>query len=106
MSIQGGSELARVFGRLIRRLREIQGMSDAELASKSGLDRKVIAELERADREPDVVELFAIAGACSVKSSWLTLATYTSEPVEVTDVQQPSSAVRRYFVNGYLVAYQ
>lgn len=59
-------------GNTVRRLREKQGISQEELADRSGLHRTYISGVERGVRNPTVVVLEKVADALGVELSALT----------------------------------
>lgn len=60
-------ELARAFGRELKRLRESSGLSQAELAKKADLNRTYISLLERGERQPTLSTLFSLAKSLGTK---------------------------------------
>lgn len=58
-------------GRAIRRQREAQGLSQEELAERSGLHRNYIGGIERGERNVGVKALFNIARGLKVRPSAL-----------------------------------
>ena len=49
-------------GRLIARARQAQGLSQAELARRTGLRRELVGRIERGQANPTLVVLIALAG--------------------------------------------
>ena len=60
-------DVRRMVGRNIRRLRIAGGLSQAELAERTGADRAYISGLELGQRNPTVITLWHIANAMGVK---------------------------------------
>ena len=56
-----------VAAELIAQIRESSGLSQAELARRSGLDRSVLNAYEHRRRQPSVAALSRIAGAAGVE---------------------------------------
>jgi transcriptional regulator with XRE-family HTH domain len=54
-------------GRNVRRLRTAAGISQAELASRMGVDRAYVSGLELGERNPTVITLWHVAEALGVK---------------------------------------
>lgn len=50
-----------LLGKTIREKRESQGLTQAELAEKAGLDRNYIGMVERGERNPSYISLHKIA---------------------------------------------
>ncbi len=56
-------DMRRLVGRNVRRLRLEQGLSQEQLAVRSGFSQQYISGLERGRRNPTVVSLFELAQA-------------------------------------------
>jgi len=65
------ANLTERFGNQVKRLRKKNGMSQLELAQKSGLDLTTINEIENGNREPMLRTIWRIAKALRVKMSEL-----------------------------------
>jgi transcriptional regulator with XRE-family HTH domain len=61
-----GEWLRHEFGRLLRELREERGFSQSELALESQLDQTFVSLLERGQRQPSLISLFALCDALRV----------------------------------------
>ena len=59
----------RVFGQGVAQLRNLQGMTVAELSERSGLDEATITELEAGERLPELDELNALSAGLGVRAS-------------------------------------
>lgn len=57
------------FGNNIRKLRKIKGLSQENLAFKTGLDRTYIGGIERGERNPSLKNIIKIAKALNVEIS-------------------------------------
>lgn len=53
-------------GESIRRLRQVRGLSQAELAERAGVDRKTVNRIEQGHHSMRVTTLFDIAGVLDV----------------------------------------
>ena len=62
-------EIAVAFGRVLRRLRLEQKISQEELAGNAGLQRKYISLLEKAQYQPKLTTVFSLASALNMKPS-------------------------------------
>lgn len=60
------SERERVAARLIEEIRRTSGLSQAELARRTGLDRSVLSAYEHGRRQPSVAALARIAAAAGL----------------------------------------
>lgn len=60
-------KLANEFGRLVKLQREKQGLNQAELADKAGLDRTYIGGIERGERNPSLNSIYKIANALKIE---------------------------------------
>lgn len=59
-------DMRRLVGRNIARIRKRQGMTQEELAEKSGFSQQYLSGLERGQRNPTVVTVYEIALALGV----------------------------------------
>jgi transcriptional regulator with XRE-family HTH domain len=60
------AKLLKTFGRSIRRLRKQRGLTQEDLAEKSGISRNYVSDMERGVRNPSVLALVALAKALRV----------------------------------------
>lgn len=60
-----------VFGKVLRKLRESQSLSQEKLAEYCDLDRTYISLLERGLRQPTISTIFKIADALNITPSEL-----------------------------------
>lgn len=60
------TELQKIFGNNVRRLREAQGLTQAELASKAGINRSYLGGVERGQRRICMENIAKIAAALTV----------------------------------------
>ena len=65
------TEIGRVVGNTIRKLREKQGISQEELAERAGIHRTFVSHVECATRNITIYNLVKIAKALKVKPSVL-----------------------------------
>lgn len=65
------SEVLAAFGARVRAARKDRGMSQAELATASGMDRVTISRVERGLQDLGVVRLLAIAEALNWEAALL-----------------------------------
>lgn len=56
-------DMRRVVGENVRRLRLAAGLSQEELAERSGFSQQYLSDLERGRRNPTVVSVFELAQA-------------------------------------------
>lgn len=63
--VKGGSNL-RDFGNRVRRERERMGMSQEELAARSGLHRTYVGSVERGERNVGLLNILRIAAALQI----------------------------------------
>jgi transcriptional regulator with XRE-family HTH domain len=61
--------LEEAFGQILKELRKEKGLSQEELAHKSGLDRTFISLLERGKRQPSLGTITSIAGVLELPAS-------------------------------------
>ncbi|KAA3435932.1 helix-turn-helix domain-containing protein [Rufibacter hautae] len=57
----------RTFGAVMQELRKGKGLSQEELAFRSGLDRTYISLLERGLRVPTIATLFKVSAALDIR---------------------------------------
>jgi transcriptional regulator with XRE-family HTH domain len=55
-----------VFGRAVRAIRDEKGISQEELAHRSGVDRSYMGGIERGERNPSLKNIFRIAEGLDV----------------------------------------
>lgn len=65
------SEVLAAFGARVAALRKARGMSQAELASASGLDRVTISRVERGLQDLGVVRMVALADGLRIEAAAL-----------------------------------
>ena len=56
-------DMRKLVGRNVRAVRQAQGMTQEQLAEKSGFSQQYISDLERGRRNPTVVSLYELAEA-------------------------------------------
>jgi transcriptional regulator with XRE-family HTH domain len=59
--------LRAAFGEILKELREERGFSQAQLALEAELDQSFLSLIERGDRQPSLLSLFAICDALKVE---------------------------------------
>lgn len=64
-------DVVALFGKNVRRLRDREGLSQEELAFRTGMKRSYLSDLERGTRNPTVRALGRLADALSVAPSRL-----------------------------------
>ncbi len=69
MSRKKNTSIQESFGQSIRRLRQLRGISQEQLADDSGLDRSYIGGVERGDRNPSLIAITKIAHGLQVAIS-------------------------------------
>lgn len=65
--MEDGEWLRVAFGQLLRELREERGLSQTQLALESDLDQSFLSLIERGERQPSLISLFALCEALQVK---------------------------------------
>lgn len=63
--------LIKIFGQVLRELRENENISQEKLAEYCDLDRTYISLLERGLRQPTITTLFKLSKALNIKPSRL-----------------------------------
>ena len=56
-------DMRKLVGRNVRAVRQARGMTQEQLAEKSGFSQQYISDLERGRRNPTVVSLYELAQA-------------------------------------------
>lgn len=56
-------DMRKLVGRNVRAVRQAKGMTQEQLAEKSGFSQQYISDLERGRRNPTVVSLYELAQA-------------------------------------------
>jgi transcriptional regulator with XRE-family HTH domain len=62
-----GQTLNQAFGKIIKQLRQDQGLSQQELADYSEVDRSYISDLERGRYNPTIQTIFKLSEILKVK---------------------------------------
>jgi transcriptional regulator with XRE-family HTH domain len=62
-------ELPRVFGEVVRELRQRQGLSQEHLAAAAGIDRAYMGGIERGLRNPSLTMISRVAGGLGLPMS-------------------------------------
>lgn len=62
----GAIDMRRLVGRNVARVRRAKGLSQEELAARSGFSQQYLSGLERGKRNPTVVTLYELARALGV----------------------------------------
>jgi transcriptional regulator with XRE-family HTH domain len=60
------AKLLKTFGRSVRSLRKRRGLSQEDLAEKSGISRNYVSDIERGVRNPGLLVMVALAKALKV----------------------------------------
>lgn len=69
---QNRDKILRGFGRHLAQLRHDAGLTQEEVAERSGLHANYIGDLERGERNPTLITLLAVAKAFGISVSELT----------------------------------
>lgn len=79
------SEVLPAFGARVAELRKARGMSQADLAAASGVDRVSISRVERGLQDLGVVRVVALAEGlgCEVAALWAGIAVHEANPTEI-----------------------
>lgn len=65
--MEDGYRLRIAFGQLLKELRQERGMSQSQLALESELDQTFVSLLERGQRQPSLLSLFALCDALDIE---------------------------------------
>jgi transcriptional regulator with XRE-family HTH domain len=60
------ADLPKVFGQVVRQLRQEQGISQERLAALAGIDRAYMGALERGTRNPSLTTIARVARGLSI----------------------------------------
>lgn len=71
MSFEDTKDKRIAFGKSLRNVRESLGLSLRELAAESGVDHSNIAQIERAERDPQLSTILVLAEALKINLSEL-----------------------------------
>jgi len=63
-----------VFGQRLKKAREYAGLTQEQLAEKSGIDQRTISKIERGDQQ-GTTAIVDLARACNVDPGWLSSGT-------------------------------
>lgn len=74
------AEPDRTLGRVIRQLREEQGLSQNELAARAGVDEPTLAGIEAATNDPPWTAVEAIAAGLGVSVQTIATAVIAEDP--------------------------
>lgn len=102
------------FGKRVKECREHLGLTQAALASKTGIHQTTIGRIERADLSPTIENVFQIANAVGVsidflcdyqksilENEWFSMNS-TNLPSEAADlILETASFMVKYFNNKY-----
>lgn len=64
-------DMRKLVGENVRRARQEKGLTQEELAERSGFSQQYISGLERGRRNPTVVSVYELANALDVTHIWL-----------------------------------
>ena len=59
-------DMRRLVGRNVRRVRQARGLTQEQLADRSGFSQQYISGLEQGRRNPTIVTIYELAGALGV----------------------------------------
>ena len=68
-------DIGKIFGEVLRRCRNIAGISQEELADRAEVDRTHISRLERGVQQPTIATLIGLAIALGVPAAEIVAAT-------------------------------
>jgi transcriptional regulator with XRE-family HTH domain len=64
-------QIQQRFGKNVRRIRHAAGLSQEELALRSGLDRSFVGQVERGERNISLTNIYRLATALKIEPSVL-----------------------------------
>ncbi|SEL19438.1 helix-turn-helix domain-containing protein [Ectothiorhodospira marina] len=73
------TEPSQVFGENLKRIRLLTGMTQEQLAERSGLDRTYVSSVERGKRNISLNNIFKLAEALDVTPVELIQTTYSND---------------------------
>lgn len=62
-----------IFGKIIKEIRNQQGISQEELSDRTGLDRSYLSQIENGKKSPSLSTILRISRALNLKTSELLL---------------------------------
>lgn len=68
MANASAPDVSSVFGEVLRRYRSSVGISQEELADRTGVDRTFISRLERGVRQPTITTLLGLSRALGISA--------------------------------------
>ena len=65
-------DMRKLVGRNVKRIRQDRGLTQEELAERSGFSQQYISGLEQGRRNPTIVSIYELATALSYAGNWVT----------------------------------
>jgi transcriptional regulator with XRE-family HTH domain len=69
--VDKADQIQQRFGKNVRRLRHAAGLSQEELALRSGLDRSFVGQVERGERNISLTNIYRLAAGLKIDPSLL-----------------------------------